>query len=64
VQNHPTPRADGDWPYDAVNEVYFDDLDALRVRVEFFAETLGDQTEDDLVGDNWFVVAREEVVGS
>jgi hypothetical protein len=62
VQNHPAPRADGDWPYDAVNEVYFDDLDALRVRVEFFAQTLGDQTEDDLVGDNWFVIAREEVV--
>ena len=64
VQNHPAPRADGDWPYDAVNEVYFDDLDALRVRIEFFAKTLGDQTEDDLVSENWFVVGREEVVAS
>jgi hypothetical protein len=62
AQNHPTARAHGDWPYDAVNEVWFDDLEALAVRVQFFAETLGDGTEDDLVRENWFVVAREEVV--
>lgn len=34
VQNHPT----GDDPaYDAINEVFFTDLDALRQRVEWFA---------------------------
>jgi hypothetical protein len=32
VQNHPVP---GDWPCDAVNEVYFDDLAGLRARVEW-----------------------------
>ena len=62
AQNHPTARAHGDWPYDAVNEVWFDDLEALAARVQFFAETLGGQTEDDLVRENWFVVAREEVI--
>ena len=34
VQNHPV---NGDWAYDAVNEVWFDDIDAMRVRVDWFA---------------------------
>lgn len=45
-----------------MNEVWFDDLEALKVRVQFFAETLGNGAEADLVRENWFVVAREEVV--
>jgi hypothetical protein len=62
VQNHPIPRAAGEWAYDAFNEVYFDELDALRRRSEWFAETLGSGTEDDLVSQNWFLVASEEVL--
>ena len=61
VQNHPRPRPEGEWAYDALNEVYFDDLDSLRTRIEWFREHLLDQ-EDDLVRENWFIVAREEVV--
>jgi hypothetical protein len=57
VQNHPVP---GGWAYDALNEVYFDDLDSLRRRVEWFRD-LGD-TEDDLVRENWFLIAREELL--
>jgi hypothetical protein len=60
VQNHPVPAHDGLWAYDALNEVYFDDLDGVRSRMAFFAES---PSEDDLVGENWFVVAREEVLG-
>ncbi len=56
VQNHPRPRAVGDWAYDAFNEVYFDDLDGLRRRSDWFTESLGAGTEDDLVSQNWFLV--------
>jgi hypothetical protein len=59
VQNHPVPRPEGSWAYDALNEVYFDDAEGVRTRMAFFA---GSPREDDLVGDNWFVVAREEVI--
>jgi hypothetical protein len=34
VQYHPV---DDDPPFDAVNQVWFDDLDALRTRAEWFA---------------------------
>ncbi len=61
VQNHPRPRSTGEWAYDAVNEVYFDDLAGLRLRVDWFRDNL-DGTEDDLVRENWFLVVREEVL--
>jgi hypothetical protein len=60
VQNHPVPVRDASWAYDALNEVYFDDLEGVRIRMAFFADS---PSEDDLVGANWFVVAREEVLG-
>lgn len=63
AQDHPVPRVTGEWPFDAVNEVWFDDLDGLRRRVEWFRENLADG-EDDLVRESWFVVAREEVLRS
>jgi hypothetical protein len=61
VQNHPRPRPVGDWAYDAVNEVYFDDAGSLRARVDWFRANF-DPAEDDLVRASWFVVAREEVL--
>ncbi|MDT3443003.1 hypothetical protein [Pseudofrankia sp. BMG5.37] len=61
IQNHPLLTADADWPYDAVNEVYFDDLDDMRKRISWFAENL-DQNEDDLVRKSWFVAVREETL--
>ncbi|MGW1029452.1 hypothetical protein ACWD4J_38210 [Streptomyces sp. NPDC002577] len=62
VQNHPCPRTAGEWAYDALNEVYFDDVTGLRTRIEWFRENLRDQTADDLVRRSWFIAAREEVV--
>jgi hypothetical protein len=61
VQNHPRPSLSAS-SYDAFNEVYFDDLDSLRFRVDWFAENLRGQAEADLVGESWFVAAREEVL--
>jgi hypothetical protein len=64
VQNHPLPPPDDYWAYDALNEVYFgaDDLDGVRARIAFFADTMKTQREDDLVSESWFVVAREELL--
>jgi hypothetical protein len=45
VQNHPVhpvPLGTGrEWPFDAVNEVWFDRLDDLRRRRDWFAARLG-----------------------
>jgi hypothetical protein len=62
VQNHPRPGAAGGWAYDALNEVYFDDIGSLRARIDFFRENMTGQAEADLVSDAWFVAAREEVL--
>jgi hypothetical protein len=62
LQNHPVPRTDGEWPYDALNEVYFDDQAGLQARINWFAATLDQDSEADLVGAAWFVAAREEVL--
>jgi hypothetical protein len=62
VQNHPRPRTVGEWAYDAVNEVWFDDLESLRTRIAWFRENLSGQAEADLVRRSWFIAAREEVV--
>jgi hypothetical protein len=61
VQNHPL-RSRDDWAYDAINEVYFDELDGLRTRIAYFENTLGGQSEEDLVSENWFLAVREEVL--
>lgn len=69
VQNHPRPRTpdspdgEGEWAYDAVNEVYFDDLAGLRARVEWFRATGAGRGGDDLFGRSWFLAVREEVIG-
>lgn len=62
VQNHPLPPPEEGWVYDAVNEVYFDDVDSLRKRIDWFAASLGEGTEDDLVSESSFLAVREEVV--
>lgn len=62
VQNHPRPNVRGEWLYDAVNEVYFDDLESLRRRIEWFAANVGDRPEDDLIGRSWFLAVQEEPV--
>jgi hypothetical protein len=63
VQNHPRPlgEGDGEWAYDAINEVYFDRVDDLVARIDWFDHHLADADED-LVGANWFVAATEQVL--
>jgi hypothetical protein len=62
AQNHPVDRADGDWRYDAVNEVWFDDEDALQTRIAWMADAVGSGGDDDFVGSSAFLAVREEVV--
>lgn len=38
VQNHPVPVDDHEWPFDAVNEVWFERLDHLRLRQAWFTD--------------------------
>ena len=61
VQNHPL-RDDDLSPYDAVNEVYFDDLDGLRRRVEWFRDNEIGQVPDDLFGATSFMAVQEDVI--
>lgn len=53
--------ADGAIDYDAINEVWFDDEDALRSRVAWFAATAAG-ADDDLFGDRWLMAVEEVVV--
>ncbi|MFB4309719.1 hypothetical protein [Actinomadura sp. GTD37] len=64
VQNHPVPRATGQWAYDAVNEVYFDDIAGLRARIEWFRENLPGPVRSDLFRASWFLAVREEVLSA
>jgi hypothetical protein len=60
VQDHPLVGDGGD-AYDAVNEVYFDDVDALQRRVDWFRDNEIGQTPDELFGATSFLVVREEI---
>ena len=62
IQNHPQVTAGQDWAYDAINEVYFDDVAGLLARMAYFARELTDTAESDLVSENWFLAVREEPV--
>ncbi|NKQ54461.1 hypothetical protein HFP15_16390 [Amycolatopsis sp. K13G38] len=57
VQNHPVT---GERAYDAVNEVYFDDVAGLRTRIDWFRDNLGEP--EDFIGESWFLAVREEMV--
>jgi hypothetical protein len=59
VQNHPVP---GHWPYDAVNEVYFDDADGLMARVEWFRANVSDPADGVPFGRSWLIAVREVIV--
>jgi len=51
-----------DWDYDAVNEVYFDDVAGLVARIAYFARELTGTAESDLISENWFLAVRQEPV--
>jgi hypothetical protein len=61
VQDHPLV-GDGASAYDAVNEVYFDDVDALRRRIDWFRDNEIGRMPDDLFGVTTFLVVREEIL--
>jgi hypothetical protein len=61
AQNRPVPRASGEWPFDAVNEVWFDELAGLCRRAEWFRQN-HDPAGDDLFGPSVFLAVRETVV--
>lgn len=64
AQDHPLPAAHGEGgpPYDAVNEVWFDDVEALAARVAWFAQHPPGAAEGDLFGDHRFLAVEEEPV--
>ena len=62
VQNHPRPAPAGGWPYDAVNEVYFDDEASLMERISWFAHHLSAGADAELVRRSWFMAVGEMVV--
>ncbi len=59
VQNHPVAATRT--AYDAVNEVYFDDLTGLRTRIDWF-RAHGPTGPDELFERSWFLAAREVVL--
>jgi hypothetical protein len=61
LQNHPRSRPAVEPSYDAVNEVYFDDVEGLRTRVDWFRANF-DPDGEDFVRASWFLAVREEVL--
>jgi hypothetical protein len=60
VQNHPAHRASGDWLYDAITEVWFDDPQSVQSRVAWFRDNF---VTDDLFGEATFVTLTEDLSG-
>lgn len=61
VQCHPLPRAAG-WRWDAITEVWFDDVDHLRTRIAWMSEALAAAPPDDLFGERRLFAVREELL--
>jgi hypothetical protein len=61
AQNRPLLTGE-EWAYDALNEVYFNDLEGLRARIDYFAATMSEQSEDDLVSEAYFVAVTEDLI--
>jgi hypothetical protein len=61
VQNHPI-ASEHDWLYDAINEVYFDDLAAVRARIAFFETHNVAAADGDLFDAPKFVAVTEHVI--
>jgi hypothetical protein len=64
VQNHPVPLDGHEWPFDAVNEVYFERLDDLQRRRTYFAarhETAARSGAESFVSptQRWSMFVRE-----
>lgn len=64
VQNHPIPGLHGrhDALYDAINEVYFDDIASMQSRLTFFANHNVAQHDADLVSEATFMIVEEQLL--
>lgn len=58
VQNHPIHEAQ----YDAINEVYFDDIASMQSRIAFFKDHNVAQADSDLVSEARFVIVEERLL--
>lgn len=58
VQHHPRVEDGHERPYDAITEVWFDDLDALKERAQWFATGPGSGPQA-LFEQSWFLALRE-----
>ena len=58
AQNHPADERG----YDAVNEVWFDDIDALATRVAWMRDALKDGPDPTLFASSTLLAVREEIV--
>ena len=61
IQNHPLALPDRDNAYDAITEVYFDDLGGMSSRLEFFRDHDPRRADGDLVREACFIVVMEEL---
>jgi len=59
VQNHPVQIPAAQWRYDAINEVYFDDVEAMRARIAFFQDNDVARASADLVSEAAFMAVEE-----
>jgi hypothetical protein len=59
VQHRPLVERGHEWPYDAITEVFFDDVDALRARATWFASGPGAAPQA-LFRQSWFLALRED----
>jgi hypothetical protein len=62
MQNHPLVTGGGDWAYDAISEVYFDDVDSLLARIAYFERELAGGAESDLIRATWFLAVSEDPI--
>jgi len=62
VQNHPVANTAAAPRYDAINEVYFDDLASMQARIDFFVAHDVGRADADLVSQAVFVAVTEQVV--
>jgi hypothetical protein len=53
-----------DWAYDAINEVYFDDIAAMRARIDFFETHDVAAADADLFSAPRFLAVVERVIGT
>jgi hypothetical protein len=68
VQNHPLPLEAHEWPFDAINEVYFEQLDHLQRRRAYFAarqHTAARSTSESFISptERWSMLVREWPLG-